>query len=141
MSPKNQERTFKKEYARELLSIAEGDLGSGRVLFQNFGQEKSRAENVFFLCQQAIEKALKAVLCAYGLPVPLVHELGVLVSKLPDESAPHFGYELGALTEFAATRRYEEGVLVLTREEAGDVVQNAEKILEWAEDQISTQLG
>ncbi len=67
MSPSKQERIFKKEYAQELIKIANGDLGSAKILFQHFSDESSRAENTFFFCQQAIQKCLKAVLCALNL--------------------------------------------------------------------------
>jgi HEPN domain-containing protein len=133
MTPSKQERVFKPEYSDELLKIAVGDLGSAEVLLKNFCAENSRAENIFFLAQQSIEKSLKAVLCALQLPVPLVHELGVLVSKLPASANPPFGYELTALSEFAAVRRYEEGALVLTHEEAVDVVKQARIVYAWAE--------
>ena len=133
MSPSKQERIFKKEYAHELLKIANGDLGSARILLQHFADETGRAENIFFLSQQAIEKALKAVLCALELPVPMVHELGVLVGKIPASTNMEFGYELAGLSEFASIRRYEEGALTLTHEEAADVVSKTESILQWAQ--------
>jgi len=131
-SPKH-ERIFKKEYAKELLKIASGDLGSARILYEHFSNASGRAENIFFLCQQSIEKSLKAALCALGLPVPMVHELGVLVGKIPDSTEFEFGYELANLSEFASFRRYQEGALILSLEEAQDVVAKAESILLWAQ--------
>lgn len=132
MSPAKQEKLFPVAYASELVRIAEGDLGSAQVLLAGFAQQKSRAENIFFLAQQSMEKSLKAVLCLHRVPVPLVHELGVLVAKLPPESNPVVGYEVSKLTEFASSRRYEEGALELTFEEAQDVLIMARKVLEWA---------
>jgi hypothetical protein len=44
-----------------------------------------------------------------------------------------FGYELAGLSEFASIRRYEEGALTLTHEEAADVVSKTESILQWAQ--------
>jgi HEPN domain-containing protein len=132
MSPSKQEKIFKPEYAPELLKIAAGDLGSAEILLKNFSAENSRAENIFFLAQQSIEKSLKAVLCALRLPVPLVHELGILVSKLPESANPPFGYELTSFSEFATVRRYEEGALILTYEEAVDVLEQARVVCAWA---------
>jgi HEPN domain-containing protein len=137
VTPSKQERIFKREYASELLKIASGDLGSARILFQHFSDESGRAENIFFLSQQAIEKCLKAVLCALRLPVPMVHELGVLVGKIPASTNMEFGYELASLSEFASIRRYEEGALTLTCEEASDVIAKAEAILLWAQKIVS----
>lgn len=51
---------YKPEYGKELLRIAEGDLASASALHET---KKGRKENVGYLAQQSIEKALKAVLC------------------------------------------------------------------------------
>jgi hypothetical protein len=63
----------------------------------------------------------------------MVHELGVLVGKIPASTNMEFGYELAGLSEFASIRRYEEGALTLTHEEAADVVSKTESILQWAQ--------
>lgn len=114
-------------------------MGSADILLRNFSLENSRAENIFFLAQQSIEKALKAVLCSLKQPVPLVNELGVLVSKLPAHCNPPFGYELTALSEFAAVRRYEEGALTVTYEEAVDVVEQARMVCSWAKSIVGAE--
>ncbi len=132
MSSAKQEKLFPVAYASELIRIAEGDLGSAKLLLEGFALQKSRAENIFFIAQQSMEKSLKAVLCLHKVAVPLVHELGVLVAKLPAESNPVVGYEVSKLSEFASTRRYEEGSLELTAEEAQDVFNMASKVLNWA---------
>ena len=132
MSPAKQEKLFASQYAPELIRIAEGDLGSAQLLLAQFGMYKSRAENIFFMAQQSMVKSLKAVLCLHGIPVPLVHELGTLIAKLPAASNPVVGYEVSKLSEFASVRRYEEGTLELDAEEASDVVAIANKVLIWA---------
>ena len=133
MNPKNQERRFPPEYAPELLRIAWGDYTSAAYLKTGVSTSGVRGENVAYLFQQAIEKALKAVLCASGLPVPLVHDLGVLVAKLPDTLDLKFGYELAGLDEYATVRRYEEGRLTLTAEELDEIERLGRQILEWAD--------
>lgn len=50
-----------------------------------------------------------AVLCHRKIPVPLVHDLGALLAKLPDGTQPDAGYELTRFNDFAGVRRYEEG--------------------------------
>ena len=132
MSPRDQERLFDPFYGKELLRIAQGDLASTRVLLRGLEVSEGRSENVFYTAQQAIEKALKAVLCARGLPVPLVHDIGILMGRLPDDTHPTFDYGLTRLTQFATTRRYEEGRIVLTIEEARDTVAMAALVLDWA---------
>ncbi len=129
MSPKNQERLFPKRYASELLSIAEGDLQSAEILAT---AAKGRRENVFFHAHQSIEKSLKAVLCWRRIPVPLLHDLGILVALLPKDRPPPFGYELRELNDFAAVRRYEEEAVVLTRDEEQRVLEVARDVLRWA---------
>lgn len=131
MTPRKTERLFAPGYAEELLRIAEGDFATAQFLLGGF-DTKIRQENLFYMAQQAVEKALKAALCHAGRPVPLVDEIGALIAKLPENAQLPFGYELGQLNEFAASRRYEEGRLVLTKEEAQDVLDTARAVLDWA---------
>lgn len=92
MSPKQQERRFEPQYANILLDIADGDFRTAEFTAEGFAAGRIRPENVFFLYQQAMEKALKAVLCHIEKPVPLVDDLGVLLAKLPDDVQPEAGY-------------------------------------------------
>lgn len=84
-------RIFRPAYAHELLVVASGDLDSAQLLA--VGQAK-RKENILFHCQQAVEKALKAVLCARGIPVPLVHDLPIILDRFVDRQVP-FGEDIG----------------------------------------------
>ena len=59
MSPRKLERKFTPSYADELINIAEGDFKSARGLLKI---NEGRPENVAFLCHQAIEESLKAIL-------------------------------------------------------------------------------
>ena len=95
MSPSQQERVFHKAYARELLRIARQDWETARFLLE--GWDRIRTENFFFTVQQSLEKTIKAVLVSLELPVPLVHDLGILLAKVPASQEPPFGYEIGAL--------------------------------------------
>jgi HEPN domain-containing protein len=132
MTPQKQERLFRKEYSVELLAIAKDDFRTAQFLFRGFKSAEIRAENLFYACQQSIEKALKSVLCHYEIPIPLVHDLGILVAKLPAISNPQFGYEIDSLSEFAGVRRYELGKVDLSVEEAEEVLQLNEFVLNWA---------
>jgi HEPN domain-containing protein len=86
-----------------------------------------RSENFFFFVQQTLEKLLKAVLISQQLPVPLVHDLGILIAKIPREIEPPFGYEINRLSEFAAIRRYEESSLIWNEEEADEAIELGQK--------------
>ncbi len=132
MSPSSQERVFEKAYAAELLRIAQMDLKTSEFLLEGLAQGRIRAENFFFSIQQCVEKTLKACLIHLELPVPLVHDLGVLLAKLPRAWEPPFGYEIGALSEFAAARRYEEASMQWGPDEANEAMELGRAAVAWA---------
>ena len=132
MSPKQQERRFDPGYARTLLAIAEGDMKTADFTADGVQDDRVRVENVFFLYQQAMEKALKAVLCHLGIAVPLVHDLGALLAKLPADNQPDAGYEITQFNDFAGIRRYEEGTMIYEPEDIADAGELTRRILSWA---------
>jgi HEPN domain-containing protein len=133
-SPKRvQEKKFPKKYSLELLRIAEEYWKSALALNKAKGIRK---ENLFYLAEQSIEKSLKAVLCHLELAIPLVHGLGIFISKFPDDMDIPFGYELDELSQFATVRRYEEGRMEISEEEKNAVLKTSKEILEWAKTQI-----
>lgn len=73
------ERLFKREYARELLNIANNDLIAAKTLAQN---PDVRYETVFFQLQQAVEKSLKSLLVAQSKSVPIVHDIALIIDRL-----------------------------------------------------------
>lgn len=123
------ERIFKKEYAQELFRIAENDLLTSRSLKEN---PEVRKETVLFHVEQAVEKALKAVLCHRGLPLPMSHDLFAVVQRFPAADAPPNANSLYDLTPFASIRRYEEGKAILTEEDVAAAIQSATECLQWA---------
>jgi len=135
MSP--QFRKFKKEYAHELLSIAEGDFGSATALFQS---KLGRSENILYHCQQSIEKILKAVICFNNKPIHITHDLEVLASMVEDlnasESLPH-AHSIGSLNQYATIRRYEEGLEELSHDDFKRCLDINVEILNWAKKIIS----
>ncbi len=124
---------FKKAYAVELLRIAEGDLQSAEGLAV---YKKGRPENTLFLAQQAIEKALKAVLCWNEVPLPLTHEIGILLELFPSTIVVPETESMVDLGQFATVRRYEEGVVQITTEEIKATIALALRTVEWAKSQI-----
>ncbi len=122
-------RKFKVEYAQELISIAEQDLETAQALMT---AKIRRKENIFFHIEQAIEKTLKGVLCKLGIPVPLVHELSLLIDKIPEAKSPPRAEEIVDLTQFATIRRYEEGKATFSEEELRASYELAEAVLKWA---------
>ena len=123
-------KKFNKAYARVLLRIAEEDLTTANILVKH---PEGRPENTCFIIQQAVEKAIKAVLCHYELNIPLTHDIGALLSVLPDKvPKPPDAAALLGLSEFATIRRYEEGHFVITHDEIKDNYELAVNVIQWA---------
>lgn len=91
-----------------------------------------RKENILFLCQQVIEKCLKAVLVFNELPILLTHDLEALLGQLPDSQLPPHIEVLKIFTPYATIRRYEEGFEELTAEEVLQASGITSAVLEWA---------
>jgi HEPN domain-containing protein len=91
-------------------------------------------EPLCFHAQQAVEKALKAVLVFSGQQTPRIHSIERLIDNLPADVKRGSDFIVPAiLTAFATGARYpwpEEPVSEVEYEEA---VRLAESIVEWAE--------
>lgn len=94
------------EVALELLDHAEGDLRAAEKL----APDDDQADHVIGLqAQQAVEKALKAVLVYRGAEMPRTHDIAYLVDQLRAASAPAPASLIEArwLSAWAGARRYE----------------------------------
>jgi HEPN domain-containing protein len=129
MGPAQQERLFEPKYASELMRIAWGDYKTAEVLSQ---ARDYRIENAYYMVQQSIENALKAALVHRGIAIPLIHDLGALLGKIPADMMLPYGYELNELNQYAAVRRYEEGPWSPSQEELRTSLAKNKEILEWA---------
>lgn len=134
MTPRKQEKIFTKQYAPELLKISKGDLESAKALAK---AGTGRAENVCYLVHQCIEKALKAALVWKQISVPLVHDLGALIARVPSDANLPFGYELISINDYAAIRRYEEGSSAVTPEEIQALLKLGDTAIQWAQQILS----
>lgn len=92
--------------------------------------------DILFLVQQSIEKALKALICFAGRPIPLTHDLLFLEDRLDDKSKIPGNYDLGQLNDFAAIRRYERGFFDLDDSDIAAVIKVGEQIHQHAKDII-----
>lgn len=133
MTPKKNERLFPVTYSKDLIEIAIGDLKTAKALIS---APDIRIENAFYMVQQSVEKCLKAVLVSLNVPVPLVHDLGILLGKLPQDIEPPYGYELNELNQYASIRRYEEGYWKPTNDELTKTIARADEIISWAREII-----
>ncbi len=90
-------------------------------------------ETLCFHAQQAVEKAIKAVLVLHNVPFPKTHNIGVLLDLLPPESPRDAALdEVAMLTEYAVSARYPGEAEDVTEEELSAAVSTAERVLNWA---------
>lgn len=126
---------YKKAYSNTLIEIAYQDLESAVLLNKS---NPTRKENIFFLSQQAIEKALKAVICFNEFAVPMTHDLNFLIDRIPEkELLPHTD-EVIELTEFATIRRYEGSVVEYSQQDIDNSLKLTEQLLDWCNKQIQS---
>jgi len=97
-----------RDVAGQLLELAREDLAATKALNEAEGVSASKGG---FNAQQAVEKALKAVLAGRGEDFPFTHDIALLIElceeqgfQLPDDLR-----EADRLTPYAAALRYGMG--------------------------------
>jgi len=91
-------------------------------------------ETLCFHAQQAVEKAIKAVLIAYQIPAPKVHSIEFLISHLPAAlSQPTILTEAVILTDYAVVYRYPGDADPVTEDEYRQALRIADETVQWAE--------
>jgi HEPN domain-containing protein len=121
------------DLARRLLGAADNDELMARSLLPVDGVTDA---GIGFHCQQAVEKALKAVLAAKGIEFPFIHDLEFFGELCKDSGidVPSALDGAKALTPFAAAERYGSSEPVgLDRDQA---LSWAASAIEWARGQI-----
>lgn len=116
---------------------AERDLATARAVLQI-----ERWDGASFYAQQAVEKALKALLAGRGDRPPRIHDLVVLSRRVG--APPEFRRDLAELTRVYITTRYPDVVLEpgapagVDQAMAEHHVRVAQEVLEWVRQQLST---
>jgi HEPN domain-containing protein len=90
-------------------------------------------EDLCFDCQQAAEKALKALLIYVGTPFPKTHSLNMLIALLKRQNVP-VPDEIESvviLNDYAVATRYPGEYEPVTAEEYLEAVEIAAKVIEW----------
>lgn len=121
------------EEAQKLLHVAKADRDAFVYLKP---ANHLRDAIVLFHAQQAIEKAIKAVLTANEISFGRTHNLLALAALLAESGiiSPETPDEVAVLNPYAVLFRYDdEDIALVTRDEAERMV---EKILAWADDII-----
>jgi len=91
-------------------------------------------EGLCFHAQQAVEKALKAILIAKGIPPPKTHNIRTLLDLLPqDINSPKEVEDAASLTDYAVTNRYPGDFESVDEEEYKQTLRFAEIVVAWAE--------
>ncbi len=127
---KNKNQIYEVKYASELLKISEGDLQTALALIGSVNP--GRLENILYMIQQSVEKAIKSVLIKKVIAFPMVHDLGILIALLPVSDYPPGGFDWNALNPYASIRRYEEGPIALTPDEISSSYKAALLVILWA---------
>jgi HEPN domain-containing protein len=98
-------------------------------------------EIITFHAQQAVEKALKALLIQRQVDFPRTHIIGVLIGLCKES-----GYkieenleEASTLSQYAVASRYPRETDPITRDEAKLASDLANQILSWAETQVEKE--
>ena len=116
-------------HAKEWLKIAERDYAVALHLSKTFYPLPT--ENICYGCQQAAEKALKAILAYNETDIPKTHDIELLHS-LCQVYTDKIELEVGvtrALTRFATKSRYPDSVSDFTNEDAELGLKYAKQIL------------
>ena len=92
-----------------------------------------------FHCQQAVEKAIKALLVYHQRDFGKTHDIAELLTLLQSTANPHPTTEgLERLTRFAVETRYPPGTA--TPEEAEEAIGKTEAFLVWAHQALPTEV-
>ena len=122
--------------SQEWLVYAAGDLHYARL-----GQKGPDALDhlIVFHAQQAVEKALKAVLVEHEAEFPKTHDLEQIVEIIEDQgvASPAELNKVLEFTPFATQGRYPGFDEAITEEEIEESLAMAERVLEWAKQEVA----
>lgn len=121
------------EAYREWLDFAETDFGVAKHLFETYYPKP--LEIICYHCQQAAEKAIKAVVVANGAQggMPKLHDLSFLLNQIKNMVAideRYYDYA-DALTPYGVAVRY-PSELAIEERHAREALTYAQALLEWA---------
>lgn len=131
--PADRERAIG-ELVAEWTRRARADL----ALAQMTRQKRIAPEILAFHAQQAVEKALKALLVRHQVEFPNTHSIGLLLNLVQEagvEGIQGFANAV-ALTRYAVSTRYPGEDDPVTREEAKEASRLAVRLVSWVEAQL-----
>lgn len=97
-------------------------------------QSDAFSEQICFHAQQAVEKALKAVLTNKNIEFPLIHDIRELIAIAEENGIdiPNEVRSADELTPYAVETRYPGDWDSVTAEEVNEAMTIAEDVLKWA---------
>ncbi|MCX8036721.1 MAG: HEPN domain-containing protein [Candidatus Sumerlaeia bacterium] len=118
-----------KELARLWLLKAKHDLIAAR---KSASGEDAVLDVAIYHCQQAAEKALKALMVAHDIPFEKMHDIKALLAQVLDiaPSLSEYMERADYLTDYATEYRYPGEELAPSAEEFCQALQDAESIFE-----------
>lgn len=131
-----------KEKVGEWLEISNEDLEVARLCFK-----KAKYLHCAFMCQQAVEKSLKACITASEEYPDPIHDLYSLANDAGvwNVLTTEQKLFLRALTTYAISARYPERkkklMQLCNKEEAKKILQNAREMVKWLKEKISEKLS
>lgn len=126
-----------RELVMEWMRRARSDL----ILANMVENEEIAPEIIAFHAQQAVEKALKALLIQRQVDFPRTHIIGVLLT-LCKESGYRFEEnveEAARMSDYAVIARYPGEMSEVTRQEAKTTADLADQVFDWVERQIEEE--
>jgi len=92
-------------FAKQWIKFAQKDLLSAQKLLL---PPDTQLEACVYHCQQAAEKAVKALLALHGRDIPMKHDIGLLISAARgiDVDLQRFLADASTITEYAVDYRY-----------------------------------
>ena len=128
--PPTREQRFSPDDPRAWLRYARSDLALARA-----EAPEIYLEHLCFHAQQAVEKALKAVLIMRGVRFPYTHDIADLATNLEQSGllVPDHVKAAEALSRFATETRYPGFEGKVTPEEYQQSIALAEAVVRWAE--------
>lgn len=121
--------------AQQWLSRAKGNLARAKQA----KPAEAFWEDLCFDAQQAVEKAVKAVLAFHRIDFPKTHDIGELLT-LANQSGhqiPEMMWKADDLTDYAVATRYPGPSDPVTEDEYRDAVVLAEQVVRWVERTIA----
>lgn len=116
----------------EWLRRAKSNLARARIAAPN---PEICFEDLCFDAQQAVEKAIKALLIQQQVDFPYTHNLSRLISLVEQAGipAPEYVKSAESLTRYATAMRYPGLDEPVTEEEFLEALTLAEKVVQWTE--------